>query len=634
MHIIRAAAALLVLSFVSNCVLAQPGVTNNVVGQPLTNFTAETGLGGIALRFALHQEHPFVFYDSTKSGNARFAGITVDLIYLLAADLKFTPVFLIDDTAPESAEKALEAIGAGATTGSPRTADVAAGAIHITYERLDSMTFSHSYYDTGYVVVVQRPPDTINIWAFFRPFSRDLWVCVIVELIIVGVLFFLMEAPFLTVQEGGDSDVTDGPPWAFIDSLYWSVSALTGTLDKAPRTWAGKIVMLAHGWFFLIIVASYTANLASVLTAASIAPSIQSWNDVTAGGKQNKIALPRGFTHADFLSFETKHHGFQFDVDYYDTYQQALQATIAGTNAASISFHDEAIVQYYLINDMQKLPNSADRCKLLTVGARFAPVGYGFAFGLDSVAFIAFSQAIIRLKEEGEVEKILLKYGVGSKAAAQIQSLCPLTSSTTELFFKDFHGLCIMTGVICGAALIVMAVSKAACDKNTPADGPADSAAVVGKGDPGMEDAVHTGVRAAMGDAAADSASPAVQAYKSGVEIGVRAGLRRLQENGGLSTPTGAPNGWSGNYQGPMTPPNGDPAYIQQTQPPVYETRSSAPMVQPGNTNNAWHVHPQGGPTLSVPPQQPPNSQYQPGYSQYHAPPAPQYGAQPPFWQT
>eukprot|EP00961_Rhodomonas_salina_P273652 3697812-Rhodomonas_salina.2 len=28
----------------------------------------------------------------------------------------------------------------------------------------------------GYVVVVQRPPDTINIWAFFRPFSRDLWV--------------------------------------------------------------------------------------------------------------------------------------------------------------------------------------------------------------------------------------------------------------------------------------------------------------------------------------------------------------------------------------------------------------------------------------------------------------------------
>lgn len=51
---------------------------------------------------------------------------------------------------------------------------------------------------------------------------------------------------------------------------------------QAPRTWAGKVVMLAHGWFFLIIIASYTANLASVLTTASLAPSITSWNDITA----------------------------------------------------------------------------------------------------------------------------------------------------------------------------------------------------------------------------------------------------------------------------------------------------------------------------------------------------------------
>lgn len=38
--------------------------------------------------------------------------------------------------------------------------------------------------------------------------------------------------------------------------------------------------------------------------------------------------------------------------------------------------------------------------------------GYGFAFGKESQGYIAFSQEVVRLKEEGEIEKILLKYNV------------------------------------------------------------------------------------------------------------------------------------------------------------------------------------------------------------------------------
>ena len=74
-----------------------------------------------------------------------------------------------------------------------------------------------------------------------------------------------MQSPLLLGAEEtdltGDSKVANG-----LDALYLSLSALTCTLDKGPKSWGGKIVMLGHGWFMLIIISAYTANLASFLT--------------------------------------------------------------------------------------------------------------------------------------------------------------------------------------------------------------------------------------------------------------------------------------------------------------------------------------------------------------------------------
>ena len=68
--------------------------------------------------------------------------------------------------------------------------------------------------------------------------------------------------------------MVDGFFFGWFDSLYWSVTLLLQTPDKAPRTWGGKMVLVAHGWFMLIVIASYTANLASFLTAAEAVPLI------------------------------------------------------------------------------------------------------------------------------------------------------------------------------------------------------------------------------------------------------------------------------------------------------------------------------------------------------------------------
>ena len=66
-----------------------------------------------------------------------------------------------------------------------------------------------------------------------------------------------------------------------MDSVYWAFSVMLATMHMAPRSWSGKLVMLGHGFFTVIIINSYIANLASVLTTVSLQPTINGWPDIT-----------------------------------------------------------------------------------------------------------------------------------------------------------------------------------------------------------------------------------------------------------------------------------------------------------------------------------------------------------------
>jgi hypothetical protein len=50
-----------------------------------------------------------------------------------------------------------------------------------------------------------------------------------------------------------------------------------------------------------------------------------------------------------------------------------MLAVLKGTNGVSATFHDSAMVQYYLANDMQKLPTAEEQCGLLTASTHPPP---------------------------------------------------------------------------------------------------------------------------------------------------------------------------------------------------------------------------------------------------------------------
>lgn len=156
--------------------------------------------------------------------------------------------------------------------------DASISAITITHERELLVDFSHSFYTTGYGIVVPRV-DSGWLSMMSRMLSMTFLkaiVCLIVLLTFVGFCFWLAERRKNSNEfRPGIQGVGDG---------FW-FSAVTMTTtgygDMAPRTWAGRMVGLIWMFSALLITSTFTGTIAAALTAERLAQLVAGPSDLS-----------------------------------------------------------------------------------------------------------------------------------------------------------------------------------------------------------------------------------------------------------------------------------------------------------------------------------------------------------------
>jgi len=90
---------------------------------------------------------------------------------------------------------------------------------------------------------------------------------------------------------------------------HYSRCLVTGRyVDKAPRSPGGKLVMMGHGFYMLIMISSYTANLASVLSQKDVSLDFTGWREgslsVIDRMEDVTLAIPAGMSQTEFIHHE------------------------------------------------------------------------------------------------------------------------------------------------------------------------------------------------------------------------------------------------------------------------------------------------------------------------------------------
>ncbi|CAE7508392.1 GRID1 [Symbiodinium sp. CCMP2456] len=163
----------------------------------------------------------------------------------------------------------------------------------ITPERMSIGAYSpYGILDAVYwAVVMEETKDAIDleeIFSFLTPFSGAVWLSFLGLMVATGLMYRVLEV-------GRNSeDFPDGPQrsckckvWMqCMDAIFQSSGHITGASSFSPRTWAGKILVMSWTWCVVLILAAYTANLASFLVVQ--AKSQPSFSSLSGAVNKNK----------------------------------------------------------------------------------------------------------------------------------------------------------------------------------------------------------------------------------------------------------------------------------------------------------------------------------------------------------
>lgn len=260
---------------------------------------------------------PFVI----ENADGEWEGISVDLWRQIAEDMD-----LEYELIPLSFNELLENVEAGEI-------DVAVGALTMTAERETRFDFSHPFYQTGLSIGVPPAPEQSIFTSLKALVSWEFFSVVIALgglLFAVGFVLWLFERRRNPEQFGGTTAEGLG------SSFWWAAVTMTtvGYGDKAPVSFAGRIVALIWMFAGLIMVASFTAAITTSLTVSNLQNQINGPTDLP-GATVATIAntASAAYLQQQRISFET-----------YPDLTSAIRATANGETDAIV--YDRALMQF------------------------------------------------------------------------------------------------------------------------------------------------------------------------------------------------------------------------------------------------------------------------------------------------
>jgi ABC-type amino acid transport substrate-binding protein len=211
--------------------------------------------------------------------------------------------------------------------------DVAVGALTMTAEREARFDFSHPFFQTGLSIAVPPAPEQ-GLLASFGALLSWQFVSVVMALgallLAVGFVLWLFERRRNPEQFGGT------PAQGIGSSFWWAAVTMTtvGYGDKAPVSFAGRIVALVWMFAGLIMVASFTAAITSSLTVSNLQYQIQGPDDLSSAN----VATIANTASEQYLRDQRIRHQLYPDLT------AAMLSVAEGETDAVV--YDRALLQY------------------------------------------------------------------------------------------------------------------------------------------------------------------------------------------------------------------------------------------------------------------------------------------------
>uniref|UniRef100_A0A6I8NAW9 Glutamate receptor n=1 Tax=Ornithorhynchus anatinus TaxID=9258 RepID=A0A6I8NAW9_ORNAN len=368
----------------------------------------------------IRKEDPYVMLKKNANqfeGNERYEGYCVELAAEIAKHVGYSyRLEIVSDGkygARDPESKAWNGMVGELVYG---RADVAVAPLTITLVREEVIDFSKPFMSLGISIMIKKPQKSKpGVFSFLDPLAYEIWMCIVFAYIGVSVVLFLVSrfSPYEwhteEFEEGRDQTSSDqSNEFGIFNSLWFSLGAfMQQGCDISPRSLSGRIVGGVWWFFTLIIISSYTANLAAFLTVERMVSPIESAEDLA---KQTEIA------YGTLEAGSTKEFFRRSKIAVFEkmwTYMKSAEPSVfvRTTEEGMIRVRkSKGKYAYLLESTMNEYIEQRKPCDTMKVGGNLDSKGYGIATPKGSALRGPVNLAVLKLSEQGVLDKLKSKW--------------------------------------------------------------------------------------------------------------------------------------------------------------------------------------------------------------------------------
>lgn len=405
------------------------------------------------------KSEPYFMFKNTSqvvTGNARYEGYSIDLIDELSRIVGFDYVFkevddgyhgkLLEDNVTWNGMIREVMIG---------KADLAIGDLSITSSREDAVDFTLPFMSTGISILFKKPTvKELELFSFLSPFDTNVWFYVMGAYF--GVSIFLFSFGRISPYEWADPHPCRQEnkilrnQFSLSNSFWFTIAAVMQQgSDLAPRALSTRLISAMWYFFTLIMISSYTANLAAFLTVEKVVYPIEKAEDL--------------YNHPQHIGYGALDKGSTagFFANSHNPIFKAMSQNMI--NKGKNSFGRDSVEEgnYAFFMESTSIEYIVERyCNLTQIGGLLDQKGYGIAIAKNSTRKRDYrtklSEAILSLQESGTLEVLKTRWWKEKRGGGA----CDVDDSQSgdgvkELTLENVGGVFVVLGMGLTAAFII-----------------------------------------------------------------------------------------------------------------------------------------------------------------------------------
>ncbi|CAF3435085.1 unnamed protein product [Rotaria socialis] len=288
-------------------------------------------------------------------------------------------------------------------------ADLAVAPLTITSQRESVVDFSKPWMNLGISILISKPEkNKPGVFSFMAPLSSEIWMCVTFAYIGVSVILFLVSrfSPYeWSIEDEATPQLSN--KFSILNTLFFALAAfMQQGVDFIPRSISGRLVASVWWYFSMILVSSYTANLAAFLTVERMVTLIENVEDLARQTEIKYGVVRAGSTQAFFEKSDVKLFQRMW------AYMQQSDDVLVNNNEEGISKVRKSKGRYaFLLESIKnEYTNEQAPCDTMKIGSNLDSKGYGIATPVGSELREAINIAVLEMSEDGTLNTLKRKW--------------------------------------------------------------------------------------------------------------------------------------------------------------------------------------------------------------------------------